>query len=51
MTIVVNPGHMDGFPFSPTVDRNVPKIHGNRQMYLKGMVQDSIYDVMVLLLA
>ena len=31
--------------FSPTVDRTVPKIPWNGQMYLQGVVQDSIYDV------
>ena len=30
---------------SPIVDRTVPKIPGNGQMYLQGVVQDSIYDV------
>ena len=31
--------------FSPTVDRSVPKIPGNGQISLQGVVQDSIYDV------
>ena len=40
--------------FFPTVDRNVPKNtwEGIKDKYLfRGMVQDSIYDVSVLLLA